>query len=120
MAGTPGPVHFEIPCYSDWAVTFTWYLSSAKTTPKDLSTYTARLDFRRKKSDTSALASLTSGSGITLGGSAGTIVVALAAATTADITPGWGYWDLEIIDASSNPLRLVEGTAEFTESVTRN
>ena len=98
----------------------TWYLPSAKTTTKDLSTYTAAMDIRRKQSDSTSLASLTSGSGITLGGSAGTISIVLEDTETAAITPGPAVWDLELIDADGKNTRLVEGTAEFTPSVTRN
>ena len=117
---TAGPVHFEIPTYSEFGVTMTWYLTSAKTTTKDLSTYTAAMDIRRKQSDSSALIALTSGSGITLGGSAGTIVITLTDTQTAAVTPGPGVWDLELIDSGGSSLRLVEGTCEFTPSVTRN
>ena len=117
---TAGPVHFEIPTYSEFGVTMTWYLTSAKTTTKDLSTYTAAMDIRRKQSDSAALIALTSGSGITLGGSAGTIVITLTDTQTAAVTPGPGVWDLELIDSGGSNLRLVEGTCEFTPSVTRN
>ena len=117
---TAGPVHFEIPTYSEFGVTMTWYLTSAKTTTKDLSTYTAAMDIRRKQSDSAALIALTSGSGITLGGSAGTIVITLTDTQTAAVTPGPGVWDLELIDSGGSSLRLVEGTCEFTPSVTRN
>lgn len=117
---TAGPVHFEIPTFSEWSVTMTWYTSAAKTATKDLSTYTAAMDIRRKQSDSAALIALTSGSGITLGGSAGTIVITLTDTQTAAITPGFGVWDLELIDSGGSNLRLVEGTCEFTPSVTRN
>ena len=117
---TAGPVHFEIPTYSEFGVTMTWYLTSAKTTTKDLSTYTAAMDIRRKQSDSTALIALTSGSGITLGGSGGTIVISLTDTQTAAVTPGPAVWDLELIDSGGSSLRLVEGTCEFTPSVTRN
>ena len=118
---TAGPVHFEIPCFSEFGVTMTWYVTTvAAGTKKDLSTYTAALDIRRKQSDSTALIALTSGSGITLGGTAGTINIALTDVQTAAIDPGFGVWDLELIDSGGSNLRLVEGTCEFTPSVTRN
>ena len=121
MAGTAGPVHFEIPCYSEWGVTMTWYVTTvAAGTKKDLTNYTAAMDIRRRQSDSTALASLTSSSGITLGGTAGTINIELTDVQTAAITAGPAVWDLELIDASGSNLRLVEGTCEFTPSVTRN
>ena len=117
---TAGPVHFEIPTYSEFSVTMTWYVTSAKSATVDLSNYTAAMDIRRKQSDSAALIALTSGSGITLGGSAGTIVIARTDTQTAAVTPGPGVWDLELIASAGSHLRLVEGPCEFTPSVTRN
>ena len=121
MSYAAGPVHFQIDTYSRWAVTMTLYLTSAKTTTKDLSGYTAAMDIRRKQSDSSALIALaTGGSGITLGGDAGTITLVLTDTQTAASTPGPGVWDLELIDGDGQNTRLIEGTCEFTPSVTRN
>jgi len=118
---TAGPVHFEIPCYSEFGVTMTWYVTTvAAGTKKDLTNYTAAMDIRRKQSDSSVLIALTSSSGISLGGSGGTITISLTDVQTAAITPGGGVWDLELIDSAGSNLRLVEGTCEFTPSVTRN
>lgn len=118
---TAGPVQFEIPCYSSWSVTMTWYTDSTKTATVDLSNYTAAMDVRRKQSDSAALLALaTGGSGIVLGGTGGTITVSLTDVQTASVTPGFAVWDLELINSGGSNLRLVEGTAEFTPSVTRN
>ena len=116
-----GPVHFEIDTYSEWGVTMTWYVTTvAAGTKKDLTNYTAAMDIRRKQSDSTALAALTSGSGITLGGTAGTINIALTDVQTASITPGFAVWDVELIDADGSNMQLVHGTCEFRPSVTRN
>ena len=116
-----GPVHFEIDTYSEWGVSMTWYVTTvAAGTKKDLTNYTAAMDIRRKQSDSTALAALTSGDGITLGGTAGTINIALTDVQTASITPGFGYWDLELIDSGGSNMQLVHGTCEFRPSVTRN
>jgi len=120
MSYSAGPVHFTIDCYSQFVSTITWYTNTAKTTAKNITGYTARMAIRRKQSDSSALADLTSSSGITLGGSAGTIVITLTKDQTAAITPGPGVWDLELIDGSGIVTRFVEGTCTFTPSVTRN
>lgn len=120
MSYAAGPVHFTINCYSQWVATITWYTNTAKTTAKNITGYTARMAIRRKQSDTAALADLTSSSGITMGGSAGTIVIKLTSSQTAGITPGPGVWDLELIDGSGIVTRFVEGTCSFTPSVTRN
>lgn len=116
-----GPVHLEIPTYSEFGVSMTWYVTTvAAGTKKDLTNYTAAMDIRRKPSDSTALAALTSGSGITLGGTAGTINIELTDVETAAIDPGFGYWDLELIDSAGSNMQLVHGTCEFTQSVTRN
>ena len=120
MSYAAGPVHFTIDTYADWDVTLTWYTNAAKTTTKNLTGYTARMAIRRKQSDSAALADLTSSSGITLGGSAGTIVIKLTDTETSAITPGPGVWDLELIDGSGIVTRFIEGTCTFTPSVTRN
>jgi len=112
--------NIEVPCYADWEITLTWYTSTAETAVVDLSNYTARMDIRRKQSDSSALATLTNSSGITLGGSAGTIVIALTDTQTASITPGPAVYDLEMIDGSGKVRRLIAGSLTFTASVTRN
>ncbi len=114
-------VHFEVACYSEWGASMTWYVTTvAAGTKKDLTNYTAAMDIRRKTSDSTALAALTSSSGITLGGTAGTINLALTDVQTAAITPGMAVFDLELIDAAGSNMRLLEGTMEFTPSVTRN
>ena len=112
--------NIEVPCYSDWEITLTWYTSTAKSATVDLTNYTARLDIRRKVSDSPAVATLTNSSGITLGGAAGTIVIALTDTQTAAITPGPAVYDLEMIDGSGKIRRLIEGSLTFTPSVTRN
>ena len=107
MSYAAGPVHFQIDTYSRWAVTMTWYLTSAKTTTKDLSGYTAAMDIRRKQSDSSALIALaTGGSGITLGGDAGTITLVLTDTQTAAITPGPGWiaaWPVAVLKVAWLP-----------------
>ena len=79
-------------------------------TPVNLTGYTARLKIRRKGSSDPALLSLTHASGITLGGAAGTITVVLTAAQTAALPTGADLvYDLDVIDGSSRPYRLVRG-----------
>tara|TARA_R110000824_G_scaffold379270_1_gene571175 strand:- start:53 stop:415 length:363 start_codon:yes stop_codon:yes gene_type:complete len=112
--------NIEVPCYADWDITLTWYTTIAETAVVDLTNYTARMKIRRKQSDSGHLASLTNSSGITLGGSAGTIVIKLTDTQTAAITPGPAVYDLEMIDGSGYVRRLIEGSLTFIPSVTRN
>lgn len=84
----------------------------------NLTGYTARMDIRSAAGAVTAIAQLTSSSGITLGGTAGTIVVTLSAATTAAITDTSGVYDLELVSAGGVVTRLLEGSVEFVEEVT--
>ena len=65
--------------------------------------------------------SLSSGSGIVLGGTAGTIAVTATATQTRDLTAGEYVYDLEITSPSpsSKVTRLVQGRITVTPQVTR-
>lgn len=88
----------------------------------DLTGLSARMRFKRSKSDTTTLAEWNSDSGdITLGGAAGTIAVAIGADVTADLD--WydfkPYYNLEIYDAgdSTNVTRILEGRVEYSKDI---
>lgn len=66
----------------------------------------------------SAAISLTQASGITLGGAAGTIVVALTDTQTSALPAGRYVYDLELVEGSK-VTRLIEGVAICTPEVTR-
>jgi len=85
---------------------------------KNLTNYTARMQVREHINATTTLLDLTSGSGITLGGAAGTITIEVAATTTDDIKPGLYVYDLELVTGST-VTRLVEGTFMVSGEVTR-
>jgi hypothetical protein len=50
------------------------------------------------------------GLGITLGGSAGTVTLNIPGATTATLTKGTYFYRIELVDGSSVPYRLIEGS----------
>lgn len=84
----------------------------------NLTGFTARSKFKTSFSGT-AVASLTSASGITLGGAAGTIVIVISASDTAAITaPSSGVYDLEIVSSGGVVTRLLEGKYTVTPEVT--
>ena len=62
--------------------------------------------------------SLTSGSGITLGGSAGTIGVAIAASVTSNIPAGSYAYDLELY-VGATVTRLLQGAFIVSAGITR-
>jgi len=69
-------------------------------------------------SDTTIL-NLTSGSGITLGGTAGTILINATAATTAGVATGQYVYDLELVSGGSAVTRLIQGTFLVDPEVTK-
>jgi hypothetical protein len=113
---TPGLVNFVCPQGSTFRRTLTYTLDSV---PIDLSGYSSRLQVRQAYYSTEPLLSLVSGSGITVGGSAGTIDIYISNSDTSDLPPGSHVYDLEIISPSLDVDRLIEGTFIVTPEVTR-
>ena len=101
---------------SNFKRTFTWKDSNAA--PVNVTGYTAKLNIKGKKSDSSALYSTDQAGHITLGGAAGTIVINVPAATTNALDFNWGVWDIELTDGSSNVTRLLEGKVKLSKQVT--
>lgn len=108
----------EIKQGATLSLTATWKDSTG--TAVNLTGYTARMQVRSTYDATSTILSLTSGSGITLGGSAGTIAITASATTTAALTAPWsGVWDLELVSGGGEVTRLLEGAATVSPEVTR-
>lgn len=112
MAGT---YDFTIEQGTTFSRTFTWTDSSNN--PINLTGYTAKLSIAPAPAGTPYI-SLTDTSGITLGGSAGTIAVTLTAAQTTAFTFTTAKYDLKLTDASGNVTRLLEGTVTLDDEVT--
>jgi hypothetical protein len=101
-----------------YELTVTWKDSAG--TAINLTGYSARMQVRETYSSTSTIVSLTNGSGITLGGAAGTIAIAISATTTAALTaPFSGVYDLELVSAGGVVTRLLQGAATVSPEVTR-
>ena len=114
------PGLLNLSCYqgASFDYTLTWQTGG---TPVNLSGYTARMQVRDSYDGGSAIVNITSGTGITLGGTAGTILLELTATQTAaiDATPSGQYvYDLELVSGST-VTRLVEGTFIVSPEVTR-
>jgi hypothetical protein len=112
---TPGKLKLLCPQGSTFSRTLTYKVDS---TPVDLTGYEARLQVREYHYSDDFVISLTDTSGITLGGSAGTIDVLVDATTTTELVPGDYVYDLELI-ASGTVTRLIEGQFVVTPEVTR-
>lgn len=98
--------------------TFIWKDSEEE--PVDITGYTARMQIRRKKSSTSAeYSATTENGGITLGDTAGTVVVTIPATDTAEFEFTKGVYDIELVDPQGGVTRLIEGGVEVSKEVTR-
>jgi hypothetical protein len=113
---TPGLVNFVCPQGSTFRRTLTYTLDEV---PVNLSGYSSRLQVREAYYSQNPLVSLVSGSGITLGGSAGTIDILISASATSQFPTGTHVYDLEIVSPSNIVDRLIEGTFNVTPEVTR-
>lgn len=121
----PGKLDLTMYQGASWDYTLTWTTTSGTvTSPVDLTGYTARMQVRETQASTATILSLTSGSGITLGGTAGTILLEASATTTAGVasadTPQAVYaYDLELVSGAGYVTRLVEGNFYVDPEVTR-
>jgi Na+/serine symporter len=113
---TPGLVNFVCPQGSTFRRTLTYTLDEV---PVNLTGYSSRLQVREAYYSEDPIVSLVSGSGITLGGSAGTIDILISASVTSEFPTGTHVYDLEIVSPSNLVDRLIEGTFNVTPEVTR-
>ena len=85
----------------------------------DLTGYTARMQVRKSVASATVILELTtSNSRITLGGSAGTVDLAVTAADMAAISAGVYVYDLELVNDSA-VTRLIQGAFTVSAEVTR-
>lgn len=121
------PASLDLVMYqgASWDYTLTWTTTAGSvTTPVNLTGYTARMQVRESVASTATILSLTSGSGITLGGTAGTIYLEASAATTAGVATAGApseqfVYDLELVSPAGYVTRLVEGLFLVDPEVTR-
>lgn len=116
MTVAPASHNFTIYQGATFSHVLTWRDSSEALV--NLTGYTARMQIRNRiGGDT--IASLTTENGkISLGGSAGTITLTIAAADTAAITEG-GVYDLELVSGGGIVTRLLEGSVTLSKEVTK-
>lgn len=91
-------------------------------TPVNLTGFTARMQVRESVDSTAVVLALASGSGITLGGTAGSVALSASAATTAGVASPANtqyVYDLELVSGSGYVTRLVEGCFFVDPEVTR-
>lgn len=99
--------------------TFTWQ-TGAPPAPVDLTGCTARMQVRATVNSPAKLLELTTeNGGITLGGTAGTIAIVVAASATAGQAWREGVYDLEIVFGGGDVRRLLSGAVTLSPEVTR-
>jgi len=113
---TPGIYNIVLYQGADYDKTFTVLQNG---TALNWTGYTAAMQVREAADSTAYLLSLTSGSGITLGGTAGTILVTISNAQSAAINTGSYAYDLELISGSSAVTRILQGSFTVSGQVTR-
>ena len=112
-----GRLNIEIDQGTDFQTTLTWKDENGALI--DLTNYSAKLQIRDKRGETGTpVLELTDGSGITLGGVNGTIVIDINNAQN-DFGGKSYVYDLEMTDGSGKITRLVEGTITSKLEVTK-
>lgn len=112
------PGFYTITCYqgATFNKTFTWTIDNS---PVNLTGYTARMQVRATKESPTTIVSLTSSSGISLGGVNGTIAVNMIPTATAALAAGVYVYDLELVSGTGAVTRLLEGKFQVSAEVTR-
>lgn len=85
----------------------------------DLTGFTARMQVRRTVRSAEPVVSLTSGSGITLGGEAGTVRLVITAAAMAALSARSYVYDIELIDGAGTVFPVLSGNFVVSAEVTR-
>lgn len=117
---------FTVEQGATWDETFTWKDNSSPPVAIDLTGYSAHMQLRPSAGDSTLYLDLTNGTGITLGGGAGTIRVVLTAAQTtafswpmlAGQSAPTAKYDLKVTDAGGTVYRLLKGTITLDLGVT--
>lgn len=112
----PGIYNMDAPQGATLSRVITWTING---TPVNLTGYTARMQVRPTATASSTYLSLTTGSGITLGGVAGTITLSATAAQMASCPAGQHRYDLELVSGSGEVTRLIGGIFNCSAEVTR-
>lgn len=108
----PATYNIVAPQGATFDTTFTFRIDG---NPVNLTGYTALMKLRTEPSG-DAILSLSNGSGITLGGAAGTIAVAITATQMTALEAGSYLYDLKLTQAST-VTRLLQGSFLITPEI---
>jgi hypothetical protein len=112
------PGYLDLDCWqgANFDYQLTWTVSGSAV---NVTGYSARMQVRQYADSTATVLSLVNGTGITLGGTAGTISLSAVATATSAITAGQFIYDLELVSGAGYVTRLVEGNFVVYAEVTR-
>lgn len=113
---TPGIYKIVCPQGVTFDRTFTTHIDGVLA---NWSGYTAAMQVRETYDSTATVVSLTNGSGITLGGTAGTLQVVISSTVTAGVAEGNYVYDIELTSNGGVVSRLLQGDFIVTPEVTR-
>jgi len=116
MSGYPGNFDLVLTQGESFEREFTWSLDAV---PVNVTGFTATATVRVNPSDTTSVLSLSVGSGITLGGSAGTVLLTIADDVSALLSAGTYVWDLFLTSAGGLSTPLLAGRVTVRAAVTR-
>ena len=112
----PGTYNFNAPQGQTFNETVTWKVSGVAA---NLTGYTARMQGRPNVDSSEKYVDISTTSGITLGGSAGTINLTVSAVVMATVPAGRHVYDLELISSGGVVTRLLSGAFKVSAEVTR-
>ncbi len=112
--------HFAIRLGTDTTLSATWYTDAAKTTIKDLTGWTARIQFRPTRVSETIILDLSTVDGAVVIGAnlTGHIAITFTDTALANIQPQTAEWDMVFLDAGGLYKRPLRGTAEFLYAIT--
>ena len=111
------PALYNIKAYqgATYDLNLTWAIGG---TAVDLTNYTAAMQVKENTRSTASVLDLSSGSGITLGGTAGTIAINVSASTMGSAIAGNYVYDLEL-NSGGQVTRLLQGAFAISAEVTK-
>jgi hypothetical protein len=112
------PGYLDLECWqgANFDYQLTWTVAGSAV---NLTDYTARMQVRQYADSTATVFSFVNGTGITLGGTAGTITLAAVATATSPVEAGQYVYDLELVSGAGYVTRLVEGSFVVYAEVSR-
>ena len=112
------PGYLDLECWqgANFDYELTWTVGGSAV---NLTGYSSRMQVRQYADSTATVLSFVNGTGITLGGTAGTITLAAVATATSPVEAGQYVYDLELVSGAGYVTRLVEGNFVVYAEVTR-